>query len=196
MNKILKTVLVPALLLSATLSLAGCSATTLPAANTAPVADFTVTPASGPAALRSATTNTSSDADAGDTLTWDWDWGDGSAHSRDRLAQPHLHHRGQPHHQPQDHRQPRRFQHQNHQRHRDVWLRPGAPPNSLPATARPLSPRASPSLSAPHPHLRSGHGPHLCPRLASRRQRQPLRRPGEAQCPRNSEQGRMMFSIA
>ena len=81
MNKTLKTVLVPALLLSAALSLAGCSTTTPPAANTAPVADFTVTPASGPAALTVTTTNTSSDADAGDTLTSDWDWGDSSAHS-------------------------------------------------------------------------------------------------------------------
>ncbi|GAA4022446.1 hypothetical protein GCM10022631_41210 [Deinococcus rubellus] len=81
MNKTLKTVLVPALLLSAALSLAGCSTTTPPAANTAPVANFTVTPASGPAALNVTATNTSSDADAGDTLTYDWDWGDSTPHS-------------------------------------------------------------------------------------------------------------------
>ena len=81
MNPSLKTVLVPALLLSAALSLAGCSTTTPPSANHAPVANFTVTPASGAAALNVAATNTSTDADAGDTLTHDWDWGDGSAHS-------------------------------------------------------------------------------------------------------------------
>ncbi|GAA4022441.1 hypothetical protein GCM10022631_41200 [Deinococcus rubellus] len=70
-----------AAILTAVLGLAACTTTTPPAANTAPVANFTVTPASGPAALSVATANTSSDADAGDTLSYDWDWGDGSAHS-------------------------------------------------------------------------------------------------------------------
>ncbi|AZI44457.1 PKD domain-containing protein (plasmid) [Deinococcus psychrotolerans] len=77
MNKTLKTALVPALLLSAALSLAGCSTTTPPSANHTPVANFTFMPA----ALTVSTTNTSSDADAGDTLMYDWDWGDGSPHA-------------------------------------------------------------------------------------------------------------------
>ncbi len=67
--------------LTALLGLAACNTTATPATNTAPVANFTFTPASGAAALNVSATNTSTDADAGDTLTYDWDWGDGSAHS-------------------------------------------------------------------------------------------------------------------
>ncbi|AZI44458.1 PKD domain-containing protein (plasmid) [Deinococcus psychrotolerans] len=69
-----------AAVLTAVLGLAACNPKTPPAANTAPVASFTFTPASGPAALSVSTDNTSTDADTADTLTYDWDWGDGSTH--------------------------------------------------------------------------------------------------------------------
>lgn len=81
MNRTLRIVLAPAVMLSAALVLAGCGGPSTPAANQTPVANFTFTPATGPAALSVATTNTSTDADAGDTLTYDWDWGDSTPHS-------------------------------------------------------------------------------------------------------------------
>ncbi|TSA87502.1 PKD domain-containing protein [Deinococcus detaillensis] len=84
MNKTFRTALVPALILTAALSLTACSGGGTPATtNTAPVANFTVTPTSGPAPLIVTTANTSSDADAGETatLTYVWNWGDSTPNS-------------------------------------------------------------------------------------------------------------------
>jgi PKD repeat protein len=78
----MRKILMPALILTATLSLVACSGNSTPSAtNTAPVANFTITPTSGPAALTVTTANTSSDADAADTLTYDWNWGDSTPNS-------------------------------------------------------------------------------------------------------------------
>ena len=75
--------LMPALMLSATLSLVACSGGTPTPTNTVPVANFTITPTSGPAPVSVSTTNTSSDADAGETatLSYDWNWGDSTPNS-------------------------------------------------------------------------------------------------------------------